>query len=303
MKNKYIMTNIQKYLLGNDKNLSNNVIGTVLAFSTKLDTETPLKITQDNTTALNTPVTISTLLFLDFRTGRIERYLINASIHTFGKSITLDVDFKNDVYFTWKGERYKIFHEFDHVGGDQAKFSLINLGDGKITQAFNLIFMVELFRDYLIYESSYNDGNIASLRKITSPITEKIEDINSKVKTSSSGTGHLTSEELEAINQSNEYRLNDFKPFKAECFINYKNKNKDNKHTILVPNNHTSIKELFNYGHVNIVYSNKKELPQIVKDFTRSFYIKNINNIHNISLRIRSWNYNITKRLKKDFNK
>lgn len=297
------MTNIQKYLLGTDKNLSNNVIGTVLAFSTKLDTETPLKITKDNTTALNTPVTISTLVFLDFRTGRIERYLINASIHTFGKSTTLDVDFKNDVYFTWKGERYKIFH--DHVGGDQAKFSLINLGDGKITQAFNLIFMVELFRDYLIYESSYNDGNIASLRKITSPITEKIEDINSKVKTSSSGTGHLTSEELEAINQSNEYRLNDFKPFKAECFINYKNKNKDNKHTILVPNNlaNTSIKELFNYGHVNIVYSNKKELPQIVKDFTRSFYIKNINNIHNISLRIRSWNYNITKRLKKDFNK
>ena len=297
------MTNIQKYLLGTDKNLSNNVIGTVLAFSTKLDTETPLKITKDNTTALNTPVTISTLVFLDFRTGRIERYLINASIHTFGKSTTLDVDFKNDVYFTWKGERYKIFH--DHVGGDQAKFSLINLGDGKITQAFNLIFMVELFRDYLIYESSYNDGNIASLRKITSPITDKIEDINSKVKTSSSGTGHLTSEELEAINQSNEYRLNDFKPFKAECFINYKNKNKDNKHTILVPNNlaNTSIKELFNYGHVNIVYSNKKELPQIVKDFTRSFYIKNINNIHNISLRIRSWNYNITKRLKKDFNK
>lgn len=61
--------------------------------------------------------TISTLLFLDFRTGRIERYLINASTHA--PTTSLDVDFKNDIYFTWQGERYKIFHEFDHLGNDQ----------------------------------------------------------------------------------------------------------------------------------------------------------------------------------------
>lgn len=165
--------------------------------------------------------------------------------------------------------------------------------------------MVELYRDYLIYESSYIDGNMATLRKITAPITEKLEDVNTEVKRSSSGTGKLRREEIEAIDKSSDYRLNDIKPFIADRFINYKNRNKENKHTILVPNNlaTNSIKEVFNYGHVNIIYTNRKELPQIVKDFTRTFYIKNINNIHNISLRIRTWNYNINKRLKKDLQK
>lgn len=48
--------------------------------------------------------------------------------------------------------------------------SLTKIGDGKLNREFYFIFMAELIRDYFVYFNSFNDGNIASLRKNTLPI-------------------------------------------------------------------------------------------------------------------------------------
>jgi uncharacterized protein YlbG (UPF0298 family) len=48
----------------------------------------------------------------------------------------------------------------------------------------------------------------------------------------------------------------------------------------------------------NVVYANKSELSQLVKDFNRTLSIKTISNVDDIVIRIRQFNYNIVRQLK-----
>ena len=264
------MTNLQKYLLGNEQH-DKNVIGTVLGFSTTILTQKKNKLPKQNPLSIsNNSNRVSIFMFLDFRTGCIERYLINVS----NLGPLTSTDFKEDVYFTWQGERYKMFHEFDHAP-QTSNWSLMNIGDGKLTKSFNFIFMVELIRDYLLWEKSYNNGNMGSLRKLTTPQTpiQYSEDNPEELKTSSSGTGKLRKVEIEAIHESNHFSIKDFYQFNAERFINYEKRTSDNKYTILAPHKfkNPTTEQLFNQGNYNLTYSNRSELPPIVRDFTISF--------------------------------
>jgi hypothetical protein len=100
----YNSKEMKEYLLG--KKLANkhdNIIGAVLGFSKKLNFN---NITKKNDT-------LAILLFLDFRTGRVERYIVNLSDTDINKGI----DYKDDLYFTklGEGEKYKILHENQHT--------------------------------------------------------------------------------------------------------------------------------------------------------------------------------------------
>ena len=292
------MTNLQKYLLGNEQQ-DKNVIGTVLGLSTTVKTENKTKLPKQNPLSItNNSNRISIFMFLDFRTGRIERYLINVS----NLGVLTSPDFKEDVDFTLHGERYKMFHEFDLVPQTKT-WSLMNIDDGKLTKLFNFIFMVDLIRDYLLWGYSYNDGNTATLRKLTTPKTpiQYSEDNPEELKTSSSGTGKLRKVEIEEIKTSGDYSIKEFYQFNAERFINYEKRTSDNKYTILVPHNfkNPTTEQLFNHSNYDLSYAHRSELPPIVREFTISFYIKNISCIHSVSSRIKTWNCQINKKLKK----
>ena len=83
---KYLLeTNIDKSKQSSKEN--NNVIGTILSYSTKLQFNENLKRYD----------LLSILLFLDFRTGRVERYLINNSDPNANKK---SIDYKEDLYFS-----------------------------------------------------------------------------------------------------------------------------------------------------------------------------------------------------------
>jgi hypothetical protein len=314
---KYLLeTNINKQKQSSTDNL--NLFGAILAFTTKIKYNEAFK----------TSFLLSTLIYLDLRTGRVERYLINSSDpNTNDKG----VDFKDDLFFTWNNEKYKVFHDFEHsLLGEHT--SLSQLGDGKINAKFYYTFMAELLRDYFRYYSSFNDGNIASLRKITAPVINPIFENNKtpipylkegaalpnqsykyeqeevltkiKVKKPSFGTGVLNVVENELLSQSHDYKSKDFEAFSAHRFFtnqfNATPVNKTlSKGIILAPKQFKNkmIDTWFDQSNIKLVYTNRGELPQICKDFTRTLSVKTINTGQDVRVRIKTFNYNVVKKL------
>jgi hypothetical protein len=284
---------------------SNNIAGTVLAFNIRIKNGDKFD-------------KLSLLLFLDFRTGRVERYLINSSNPNLNQE---GIDFKEDLSFYLNNVKYRMFYEDVHWAGT-SKASLTKLSDmndGILSRRFYLFFMAELIRDYLFFNNSFLDGNMASLLKVTTPIQlakfEKITDPkqikdgevyikqNENVKNfyvkkwPSLGTGRLiTDEEKKEINNSTDYILKDLTPFEAFKFIEDNNKIL----TFFVPNQFKSnyLVNLFEKNKINLIYANRNELPQIVQDFVRTLNIKSVKRPQDITLRIKFFNYNIVKRLK-----
>ena len=116
---------------------------------------------------------ISILLFLDFRTGRVERFIINSSNPTLNLNKNkkgIGLDYKEDLFFTWNNEKFKVLHDSDHGPWIDGETILSQLGDGKLNRKYYAFFIAELIRDYLKFFYSFNNGNIASLRKLTLPI-------------------------------------------------------------------------------------------------------------------------------------
>jgi len=164
MKRYLLETSIKNNIQKDYDNLNKNVVGAVLVYNTKVK-----ELDYGEPGSFNRINLISILLFLDFRTGRVERFIINSSdpkLNT--KKIDVGVDYKEDLYFTWNNERYKVFHEDEHSWGKLTDLS--TLGNGKLTKHYFILFMAELVRDYLKYFNSYLNGNVASIRKLTSPI-------------------------------------------------------------------------------------------------------------------------------------
>src|ERR1700676_61401 len=85
---KYLLeTSINKEKQSVTTNINSNVLGAVLAFNTNIKCNETFK----------TFNSLSLLVFLDLRTGRVERYLINSSDP---KANDKGIDYKEDLYFT-----------------------------------------------------------------------------------------------------------------------------------------------------------------------------------------------------------
>jgi len=182
--------------------------------------------------------------------------------------------------------------------------------------------MSELLRDYLQFNNSFLDGNMASLKKLTSPLKDseyeevtdpkKIEEakLSKKlyigtnkdnegkyfiIRKNALGSGKINKIEQESINKSVEYKLKDLESFQAYKYI----ENYENNLTIYIPKAFNSyyMSEFFKDHKINLKCSKRNELPQIVQDFVRCLDIKNIKSPQDISQKIKFFNYNIVKRL------
>nr|YP_009522489.1 hypothetical protein [Hygrophorus russula]AXQ02212.1 hypothetical protein [Hygrophorus russula] len=276
-------TNLKNYLLGTDLKYE-NIIGAVLAFNKKIIHNETFK-SYDY---------FSFILFIDFRTVRIERYLINSS-----NPNIKTIDGKEDLFFTFNNKSYRIFHE------DECSISTFNLNeinDGKLTRKFYFTFMLDLIRDYLYYETSYNNPNIASLRKLTTPkiSATKINIDKNELFKPALGTGKQEYSEKKSIFFSQDYKLKDFEEIYPKKFINdfkldIDTKNKE--YTIFIPKhfNNLNLNQYFNKFNINLIDINRNELPQLVKDLIRTLNIKNIQNAQDLAKRIKIFNYNIVK--------
>jgi hypothetical protein len=121
----------------------------------------------------NVPFKISILIFYDYRTGRIERYLVNSE-----KDINTShwKDINNDI-FIYKNQKFLLnnSHEHDSESLDMQNIYNPLINDGKLSLDFFKMFIYELMRDYiyiLSYEGgapSYNYTNMDVIRRLTHP--------------------------------------------------------------------------------------------------------------------------------------
>lgn len=145
------------------------------------------------------------------------------------------------------------------------------------------------------------------MRKLTLPIEPAKLDKNGNIVESATGSGLINNKENlgKLLHESSEYRKNDFDVFKAYNFISNKyddiNPTNDQIMTIFIPNGlkNGSLDHMLNSLNYNVVYANKGELSQLVKDFSRTLSIKTIRNTDDIVKRIKYFNYNIVRHLKK----
>jgi hypothetical protein len=202
------------------------------------------------------------------------------------------------LFVSFNNKSYRIFYEDIYKINTLAY--LTNISDGKLTRKLYFTFMLDLIRDYLYYETSYNNNpNIASLRKLTAPILPAVtyEGINYPAV----GTGNKTDLVKKAINKSKDYKLKDFEQIYSEKFVNNFNIDKNKTYTIFIPKHfyNLNIKEYFNKQNFNLIDLNRNELPQLIKSLIRSINIKTINNSQDLAKRIKIFNFNIVKNLEK----
>ena len=142
---------------------------------------------------------------------------------------------------------------------------------------------------------------------MTVPIEPAKLDKNGNIVESATGSGLINNKENlgKLLHESSEYRKDDFDVFKAYNFISNKyddiNPTNDQIMTIFIPNGlkNGSLDHMLNSLNYNVVYANKGELSQLVKDFSRTLSIKTIRNTDDIVKRIKYFNYNIVRHLKK----
>jgi len=131
-----------------DENLLDSLLGVVLIFNRNVSYNKIAK-------RFNS---ISIILFLYFRTGRIERYLINKNFSDFEYKTLDDAE---DLFITLDDEKYKIFHkpEYDINTDTVPEMAYFNK-DGKITSKLFYSFMGALLKDNLFTSNSYLNPNI-----------------------------------------------------------------------------------------------------------------------------------------------
>jgi len=272
---------LKKYLVGNTKE-TENLYGTILGFRKMIDYNKTFKTFNH----------FSFLLFYDHRTGRIERYLINSSKIDETRLNKENIEGYNEK-IVYNGKEYNAYYEDEHIINEVSSFN--RLLDGKLNRKFYTLFMFELFRDYLQYETSYFNGNMANLRAWTLPLEfrENINKETNEIEKFPLGTGNieLLIKPLAARNQEVEY-------FDAK---RYRETNNQIIRVINVPkvfaNKYLSDMLLEYKLKLNPVIT--KECPQCIIDLRRSINIRDINNSADLRRKIKIFNYNISKKLEK----
>jgi len=172
-------------------------------------------------------------------------------------------------------------------------FRFSNLHDGKLSRKFFNVFFFELYRDYLIYEKSYINGNMAYLRDKTVPITQEYYDKTKNTLILAKGTGAgIVTENL--IPKS----MGDFLPFTSKTYLEI---NSNLPKIIYIPKIFKS--DLFNSSLElnNFIFKPVliNECPQCIKDLRRTISIRDISNSADLNRKIRIFNDNIVKKLDK----
>ena len=283
MKTNFKKYSLQDYLIGEKIDTKKeNLFGTILGFQKKIGFNEVFKTYNH----------FAFLLFFDHRTGRIERYLINSA--NIKENIFKEkIEGYNDI-FSFKGEKYRLLNESEHIMDDHYEnFRFSNLHDGKLSRKFFNVFFFELYRDYLIYEKSYINGNMAYLRDKTVPITQEYYDKTKNTLILAKGTGAgIVKENL--IPKS----MGEFLPFTSKTYLEI---NSNLPKIIYIPKIFKS--DLFNSSLElnNFIFKPVliNECPQCIKDLRRTISIRDISNSADLNRKIRIFNDNIVKKLDK----
>jgi hypothetical protein len=170
-----------------------------------------------------------------------------------------------------------------------------NLNDGKLTRKFINLFFLELIRDYLTCKYSYNNVNMATLRKLSYPI-EFNDYEDGKFKRISLGTGKYTSIDRAIINKDPKYKLEDLMPFVAHRYIKLDPKLKN---VILIPRSCSAESLNNNYKPfgLDLIKTSRNQLPTICLDAIRTLNLDQIHNSKDIARKVTFFNTEIIKRL------
>lgn len=266
--------NPTKYLMPKNVDRKDSAIGIVLAFQ------------------LFTPVRVTILLFYDYRTGRIERYLVNSSLDSWNwwnifTSNTSNFSFNKDKYLVENKDIHSLV-DFQGIYNPVSK-------DGKFSLKFYEDFIQELMRDYL-WElvkqgkpQSFNYTNMDVIRSLTRP--------SLMLKRFNMGSGVMSDTEKEKINDDDYLKLRNIRPYSPDCFIKT-----DYKLNLLI---HVPKKFEKRFESADIDEKTFfKALPvqdysQGVIDLKRSLQIKTVTSLSDLESRIRTFNYNIVEQLRK----
>lgn len=266
--------NPAKYLLPKNIDKKDSAIGIVLAFQ------------------LSTPIRVTILMFYDYRTGRIERYLVNSSQDLWNwRNINKDTTSK----FSFKNNKYLVDNKDIHSLVDFEGIYNPILKDGKFSQKFYENFINELLRDYLFSlvklgkPVSFNYTNMDIIRALTRPylMLEKF----------SMGSGVTTDLEQERIHNDNYFKLRNILPYSPKEWLTT-----DYKLNLVIhiPQKFEKVFEDADKNdktHFKVLPS--KDYTQGVIDLRRSLEIKTLTSLSDLESRIRTFNFNIVEQLRK----
>lgn len=257
------------------KNISPNVspIGIIL----------PFQITK--------PFKISILLFYDYRTGRVERYLVNSEKNI--ANTLWSTDEISDVFY-FKGKKHMIDNRKIHEKTCLQDIYNPMLNDGLMSPDFYKAFIQELMRDYmatlLLTERghSFNYTNMDVIRRLTHP------NFSNAI-----GSGWVAVNEEESLHASKHVRVERIAEKDNPLFL------KTDFSKVLLLHEPRKFKDIFlkwlNSG--NRVMCEPLEIKnnsQGLLDLKRTLDIKSIKSLSELDCRIRSFNYHIVLKLSRN---
>lgn len=188
--NKY-QDKIKKYLIGDNDYLYGTIIGNKKGWRKNR----------------STMEYYSFLLYFSHETGRIERYLYNTGSKEGNKDIYVYNKYSDNKQVNKKKEEYIYLEELENLfNRDYINLLVENLfkeiplkylnfdilNNGKLDKDFYTSFILELIRDYLIFNTSFDYCNMKTLRHITKPIrTASINDKDFILKDVHLGCGYI----------------------------------------------------------------------------------------------------------------
>jgi hypothetical protein len=281
-----------------------NPLGIILAFKKDIAIHPDLFDNLDSYEA-NKYQKFSILIFYSFITMRVERYLMNHSqlLTDYSNFSKNRHELLNNNLFVFKKHKFYINNSEEH----ETSPSLLNqqiesfgyLTDGILSTKFYNMFVWELLRDYFVtlfsdehMKVSYKNPNMDLIRKITHPLRRKI--LEDPELTFSTGSGDMSHPEKVIINSDIKYKLKDFTPFDVPNFLNV---NHDLPFTLYVPRifkntyANNKLKESQFLFNINIKTLLKKDYPLCLLDLKSTLNFKNIENIHDVSRRIKNFNH------------
>lgn len=234
--------NVKEYLQGGDESLA----GTILGFRRGWKKDRGAQ------------AHYSFFLYFDHTTARVERYLINLGVKQDIEVIPVDEDLPfpehKDII---DEENNKIIRPIYNSPYNIPNSMMIhNLHDGKLNKHFFSLFILELFRDYLIGGPSYTNPDISNILKATGPTN--IRETSNGVKTGSGDISHWDPEYRDVDPGHSLFT------FKRKEILNIKGKERK----IMIPEifNSKELNNLIQNYNFKLEVFNPKDQPLVIKD-------------------------------------
>jgi hypothetical protein len=264
---------------------------------------------------------VALFLIFNFITARVERFLINTEDPNFikysaPKSEYLDFNIDRDTFYIDK-KRYLINFSNEHsklLDDDSDIDDLllnknellrpyknkINEKTGLISKRFYDLFIWELFRDYIFNLIngdrfiSFRNPDMNIIRKLSRPII-KLDNDNLELTL---GSGYIPPKIVKFIKEDKQYQIKDIISFQPPMYLRI---NPILPYTLFVPE--TFIKAnvtnlIKKENRLNIKSLNKKDYPMCLLDLKATLNWKNIENVRDLSQKIKLYNFTVSKRLK-----